>query len=65
MKPVSDRLILTPLCDKSLQNTEILIIHWPIIFGIMDDEMFVVRRRYSFVYIGCANWVMLVILNAV
>ena len=67
MNPISDRLFLTPLCDKSLQNTEILIVAWPIIFRIMDDEMFVMKRGYSFVYIGRGDLMMfeLVILDAV
>jgi hypothetical protein len=65
MNLVSNGLHLTPLRDESLQNTELVIIPWPVTFRIVDDEMLVVRRGYSFVYIGRALFVMLDILNAI
>ena len=65
MKPVRNMLLLTPLSDKSLQNAEFCIILRHVTFGIVDDEMFIVNRGYSFVYVGSASLVMLDILNAV
>ena len=63
MNPVSNGLLLTPLFDKSLQNTELCIILRHVTFGIVDDEMSIVKRGDSFVYIGRASLVMLDILN--
>ena len=65
MKPVCNMLLLTPFSDKSLQNAEFCVILWHVTFGIVDDEMFIVKRGYSFVYIGSASLVMLDILNGV
>ena len=65
MNPVSNRPHLTPLFDKSLQNTELHITPWPVTFRIVDDEMPIMKRGDSFVNIDRASLVMLDILNAV
>ncbi len=43
VKPLGDGILLTPLRDKSLQGAELLFVSWLITFGIMYDQMFIVR----------------------
>lgn len=64
VKPLANCLFLTPLCDKCLHNTELCFVSWLVTFRVMDDDVFVVRRRDSCVDVGCTSFKMSDILNA-